>query len=94
MVTSAAVTKRVDRLEVPGLVVREPDPRDRRGVLVGLTPEGLRLVDHVVEEHLANEERLLARLTRREREQLARLLRKLGDSLRSAEEHRAAEPPR
>ena len=75
MVTSAAVTKRVDRLEVPGLV-------------------GLRLVDHVVEEHLANEERLLARLTRREREQLARLLRKLGDSLRSAEEHRAAEPPR
>jgi len=58
MVTSAAVTKRVDRLEVPGLV-------------------GLRLVDHVVEEHLANEERLLARLTRREREQLARLLRKL-----------------
>lgn len=91
LVTSGAVTKRVDRLVLPGLVVREPDPKDRRGVLVGLTPEGLRLVDHVVEEHLANEERLLARLSPREREQLARLLRKLGDSVRSAEEPQTAE---
>lgn len=92
MVTSGAVTKRVDRLELPGLVAREPDPRDRRGVLVGLTPEGLSLVDRAVEAHLANEERLLARLPRREREQLARLLRKLGDSVRSAEERQVADP--
>lgn len=84
MVTSGAVTKRVDRLERPGLVTREPDPSDRRGVLVGLTAEGRRLVDHVVEEHVANEERLLAGLSPREREQLAGLLRKLGDSVRSA----------
>jgi DNA-binding MarR family transcriptional regulator len=85
MVTSGAVTKRVDRLVLPGLVAREPDPSDRRGVLVGLTSEGLRLVDQVVEEHLANEERLLARLSQRDRKQLTRLLRKLGDSVRSAE---------
>lgn len=93
MVSSGAVTKRVDRLERPGLVARAPDPRDRRGVLVGLTPEGLTLVDHAVEAHLANEERLLARLTQKEREQLAHLLRKLGDSVRSAEQRQAAEPP-
>ncbi len=31
MVTSGAVTKRVDRLERVGLLAREPDPRDRRG---------------------------------------------------------------
>jgi len=86
MVTSGAVTKRVDRLERVGLVVREPDPQDRRGVLIRLTPKGLELVDQAVEEHLANEERLLAALSRGERERLAHLLRKLGHSVRSAEE--------
>jgi DNA-binding MarR family transcriptional regulator len=85
MVTSGAVTKRVDRLEQAGLVARAPDPGDRRGVLVGLTPEGLELVDRVVEEHVANEHHLLAGLTDRERERLARLLRKLGESVRAAE---------
>lgn len=86
MVTSGAVTKRVDRLERAGLVARKPDPHDRRGVRVGLTPVGLELVDQAVEEHVANEERLLADLTRAEREQLARLLRRLGESVRAAEE--------
>lgn len=85
MVTSGAVTKRVDRLERVGLLVREPDPRDRRGVLVKLTSEGLELINQAVEQHLENEERLLPALTHREREQLARLLRKLGESIRSAD---------
>jgi DNA-binding MarR family transcriptional regulator len=85
MVTSGAVTKRVDRLEQAGLVARAPDPTDRRGVLVGLTAEGIELVDRVVEEHVANEHHLLAGLTDGERERLARLLRKLGESVRAAE---------
>jgi DNA-binding MarR family transcriptional regulator len=85
MVTSGAVTKRVDRLEHAGLVARAPDPADRRGVLVGLTSEGLELVDRVVEEHVENEQNLLAGLTDAERERLARLLRKLGESVRGAE---------
>jgi DNA-binding MarR family transcriptional regulator len=93
MVTSGTVTKRVDRLERAGLVARKPDPHDRRGVLVGLTPVGLELVDQAVEEHVANEERLLADLTRAEREQLARLLRILGESVRAAEERHAERVP-
>ena len=93
MVTSGAVTKRVDRLERAGLVARKPDPQDRRGVLVGLTPVGLELIDQAVEEHVANEERLLADLTRAEREQLARLLRRLGESVRAAEERHAERAP-
>jgi DNA-binding MarR family transcriptional regulator len=92
MVTSGAVTKRVDRLERVGLVAREPDPDDRRGVLVGLTAEGLEMVDRVVEEHLENEQRLLADLTDAERERLARLLRALGESVRAAEQRQAAAP--
>jgi DNA-binding MarR family transcriptional regulator len=86
MVTSGAVTKRVDRLERVGLVAREPDPDDRRGVLVGLTAGGLELIDRAAEEHVANEHNLLAGLTDAERERLARLLRKLGESVRAAEE--------
>jgi DNA-binding MarR family transcriptional regulator len=62
MVTSGGMTKRLDRLEARGLVRREPDPDDRRGALISLTDEGRALVDRVVEEHLANEERLLAGL--------------------------------
>jgi len=92
MVTSGAVTKRVDRLERVGLLAREPDPRDRRGVLVRLTPQGLELVNQAVEQHVANEERLLASLTRKDREQLARLLRKLGESMHTAEAAPAPAP--
>jgi DNA-binding MarR family transcriptional regulator len=77
MVTSGGMTKRLDRLEASGLVRREPDPDDRRGALISLTDEGRALVDRAVEEHLANEERLLAGLPPARRGQLASLLRDL-----------------
>ncbi|MFD6949665.1 MarR family transcriptional regulator [Nocardiopsis sp. TSRI0078] len=77
MVGSAAMTHRVDRLVGRGLVTREVDPGNRRRTLVGLTPEGLALVDRVVEGHVANQLRLLGGLEEGEREQLAALLRKL-----------------
>jgi hypothetical protein len=41
MLTSGAMTNRVDRLEAAGLVKRLHDPADRRGVLVSLTKDGL-----------------------------------------------------
>jgi DNA-binding MarR family transcriptional regulator len=77
MVTSGAVTKRIDRLEAQGLVRRTVAPDDARGRLVALTPAGRRLVDRLVERHLHNEDRLLAALDDSERHQLAALLRKL-----------------
>lgn len=77
MVTSGAITARLDRLVEKGLVTRETDPSNRRSVIVTLTPEGLVLVDRTVELHVANEERLLAPLNRRQRDQLAGLLRTL-----------------
>ena len=40
LVTSGTMTNRVDRLVARGYVERNPDPDDRRGVLVRLTPEG------------------------------------------------------
>src|SRR5712691_10825370 len=40
LLTSGGLTKRVDRLELEGLIERSPDLGDRRSVLVGLTPAG------------------------------------------------------
>jgi DNA-binding MarR family transcriptional regulator len=82
MVTSGAVTKRLDRLEAAGLVERRVSGGDRRSRIVALTPAGLELTDRVVPEHLANEARLLEPLTTAEQATLARLLGMLGASLR------------
>lgn len=85
LLSSGAMTNRIDRLEAAGLVGRSPDPDDRRGVLVGLTDSGLETVNRVVPRHLANETRLLEGLTGQEQEALAGLLRKLLRSLRDAD---------
>jgi DNA-binding MarR family transcriptional regulator len=81
MLTSSGTTKRLDRLERAGLITRTPDPGDRRGVLITLTPAGLELIDNVTDAHLANEHRLLAALSDSDRRRLAGLLRKLQLSL-------------
>jgi DNA-binding MarR family transcriptional regulator len=77
MLTSSGTTKRLDRLEQAGLIMRAPDPEDRRGTLITLTAAGLRLVDKATAAHLANERRLLGSLTEAEQQRLADLLRKL-----------------
>jgi DNA-binding MarR family transcriptional regulator len=77
MLTSSGTTKRLDRLEQAGLITRAPDPADRRGTLITLTPKGLELIDNVTEAHLDNERQLLASLSDTEQSRLADLLRKL-----------------
>ena len=77
MVSSAAMTNRVDRLLQQKLVTREVDPNNRRRLLISLTPKGFELVDRVVEGHVANEHRLLSGLDPADREEMNRLLRKL-----------------
>jgi DNA-binding MarR family transcriptional regulator len=84
MLTSGAMTNRIDRLEEAGLVLRRPDPQDRRGTLVRLTAKGKALIDAASIQHVANEERLLAALSAREQLQLGELLRKLLLSLGDA----------
>ncbi|TPN75001.1 MarR family transcriptional regulator [Mesorhizobium sp. CU2] len=81
MVTSGAMTARLDRLEKAGLIQRAPHPSDRRGVVVQLTAKGLALVDTALAAHVANEHEILAGLTEAEREILAKLLEKLIVSL-------------
>jgi DNA-binding MarR family transcriptional regulator len=77
MLSSGGMTKRLDRLEDAGLVVRRPDPGDRRGTLVGLTRRGKAVIDAAVVTHVANEARLLQPLSATQRRALDELLRVL-----------------
>ena len=76
MVTTGAITNRIDRLEERGLVERDRTD-DRRKVVVRLTTRGRELVDDVVGEHMATEREILSPLSRRQQADLARLLRSL-----------------
>jgi DNA-binding MarR family transcriptional regulator len=51
MMTSGGMTGRLDRLRRAGLVQRQPDPVDRRGVYVVLTPKGRETVRRVLPLH-------------------------------------------
>ncbi|QXJ26239.1 MarR family transcriptional regulator [Actinomadura graeca] len=77
MVTSGAVTNRLDRLVAKGYVTREVDPANRRSVVVALTPAGRELIDRAVAAHLDNERRILAGLDRHGQDGLAATLRTL-----------------
>ena len=77
MLSPAGMTNRIDRLVASGLVERQPDEDDRRSLRVALTPAGRELVDAAVTDHLANEVRLLATLSAKDRANLDRIVAKL-----------------
>ncbi|MGQ4598781.1 MarR family transcriptional regulator [Nocardia sp. R6R-6] len=84
MVTSGAITNRIDRLAAKGLVERRACPEDRRAVRVRLTEKGRALIDDILPRHMGNLQRMLAALDLSSREQLADLLRSLAESLGDA----------
>lgn len=84
MVTSGAISQRLDRLEAAGLVTRTRSAEDARVVHVALTPAGLALIDQALPAHVANEHRLLAALPPETRTDLAATLRTLLLSLGDA----------
>ena len=77
MITSGAVTNRIDRLEGRGLIKRQRDPADGRVVLVTLTDVGLEVIDRALPDHAANELALVGALQPAERKTLVSLLREL-----------------
>ncbi|MBB5855549.1 MarR family winged helix-turn-helix transcriptional regulator [Amycolatopsis umgeniensis] len=81
MITSGAVTQRLDRLEERGLVARAPDETNGRRVLVDLTEKGRELIDRALPDHVDTEHRLLKAVSPVERDELAALLRNLLQSL-------------
>jgi DNA-binding MarR family transcriptional regulator len=85
LVTSATMTERLDRLERRNLIRRLPGARDRRSVLVELTPGGRELFDRACADLLSAEAALLDGLSARDRSALAALLGKLAAVLERAD---------
>lgn len=76
VLSSGGLTNRLDRLEGAGLIAREPDPEDRRGVVVGLTKQGCAAIDAATDTRFAEARASLPTLRPKEIEALADLLRK------------------
>ena len=76
LVTSGAITQRLDRLEERGLITRQRSRDDGRAVVVSLTDAGREALDAALPEHLDTERKLLEGLSDDDREQLAGLLRR------------------
>jgi DNA-binding MarR family transcriptional regulator len=77
LITSGAMTSRLDRLEEAGLIRRRPDPTDRRGVLVQLTDRGERLAEDALHAVVAADETFLEPLSRPQRDAVAAALKQL-----------------
>jgi MarR family 2-MHQ and catechol resistance regulon transcriptional repressor len=78
LLTSGSMTAAADRLEKKGLVLRVQDPSDGRCFHVHLTREGLRVIQKAYAEHSKNLESIADGLTPEERDELTRLLKKIG----------------
>jgi DNA-binding MarR family transcriptional regulator len=78
-VVPRSATSMVDALEAAGLVVRTPDPIDRRSILVGLTDSGDDLLARLGRARRASAESLFARLDAAQRDQLLELLATLNE---------------
>ena len=76
MVTTGAMTKRLDRLVAGGLVERRIADGDGRRRIVALTPAGLSIIDAAFTEHMANERRLVDQLSASDREALEAVLQR------------------
>jgi DNA-binding MarR family transcriptional regulator len=75
MVTTGAMSKRIDRLERDGLVTRRASAQDGRGRVVALTAAGRRVIDDAFTDHMANERRLLDALDPAHAAQLEAILK-------------------
>lgn len=75
MVTTGAMTKRLDRLVEAGLVTRSSVDGDGRRRTAGLTPRGLEVIDAAFAEHMLNEKRLLESIPAADRKALQSILK-------------------
>lgn len=75
MLTSGAMTNRLDKLEQAGLIERRHSATDRRSIEVQLTEQGLRMIDDALPQHVAHEQQLASPLSPAQQQQLNQLLK-------------------
>jgi len=78
MLSTSAMTNRLDRLEKRGLIKRIIDPNDRRGLKIALSDDGFNLAEDLVVSHVETEDQMLSGLTFDECSELRKLLSKIG----------------
>ena len=76
MLSSGGMTNRLDKLEAAGWIVRRQDANDRRGVVVELTAKGCKLIDAATATRFAEAEASQPKLSAKEKDVLADLLRR------------------
>ena len=81
LLSGAGITNRLDRLETLKLIRRMPEPLDRRGLKIELTPKGLKLVDQILPQLIRLERNLAAGLSKKKTVDLMRLLDEFAQSL-------------
>ncbi len=77
LITTGAMTSRLDRLERAGLIRRTPDPADRRGVLIRLTPRGSKVARQALQELIVTNQAFLEPLSGQQRDSIAAALKQL-----------------
>ncbi|WP_367989702.1 MarR family winged helix-turn-helix transcriptional regulator [Vibrio sp. NTOU-M3] len=75
MLTSGAMTNRLDKLEAKGLIARQHNQEDRRSVTVALTEKGFTLIDSLICKHVAKQQELVRSLNGAQRTELNKLLK-------------------
>jgi DNA-binding MarR family transcriptional regulator len=91
LLSRSGVTRLVDRLQREGMVERQPDPDDARGLFTVLTPQGRAALRDAATVHLAGiAELVVDRLTDEELRQLQALMSKLDPAHSGADAHSGA----
>lgn len=75
LLSSGAMTSRLDRLETKQLIEREHCQQDRRSIKVRLTAKGQNLINQVYPAHFGHIDSLLSAVSDQDKMQLTQLLR-------------------
>jgi len=86
VLSSGAMTNRLDRLEAAGLIQRVPNPEDRRSVLIRLSDNGQRVLLGCLDEYLSTLHQLQSPLNAQQKSALAGGLRALLMALEEADD--------
>lgn len=77
MLSSGAVSTRLEHLVKEKLIERVSSEHDRRSCKVLLTKKGVNVIDEALNSHVGNMDSMLSKLSSTEREQLSELLAKV-----------------
>lgn len=77
LTTSGNITVVIKNLKRDGFVQQLPNPEDKRSSLISLTDEGTKLIESILPTHFANIEESFSELSKNERKELIKLLKKI-----------------